>query len=83
MEEVGFGLSRMAQNGGIQFWPDWNGLEGRKSILTWPEGLEWRRSVLAILERLGLADVSFGLPGMAWNVKSRIWPFWNGLETRK
>jgi hypothetical protein len=27
MEEVGFGLSGMAWNGGCRYWPDWNGLE--------------------------------------------------------
>jgi hypothetical protein len=32
MEEVGFGWSRMAWNGGSQFWPDWNSLEWRKLV---------------------------------------------------
>jgi hypothetical protein len=35
---------------------------------------------LAQLEWLKQADVGFGLPGMAWNVRSRFWPYWNGLE---
>jgi hypothetical protein len=30
MDEVGFGLTGMACNGGSRFWPDWNGLEWRK-----------------------------------------------------
>jgi hypothetical protein len=34
MEEVGFGLSRMAWNGGSQFLPDWNSLEWMKLVLT-------------------------------------------------
>jgi hypothetical protein len=34
IEEVGFGLSRIAWNGGSQFWPDWNSLERRKLVLT-------------------------------------------------
>jgi hypothetical protein len=33
MEEVGFGLSRMAWNGGSQFWPDWISLEWRKLVV--------------------------------------------------
>jgi hypothetical protein len=33
MEEVGFDLTGMAWNKEVGFWPDWNGLEGRKSIL--------------------------------------------------
>jgi hypothetical protein len=33
MEEVGFGLTGMAWIGGSRFWPDWNGLEWRKSVL--------------------------------------------------
>jgi hypothetical protein len=57
MEEVAFGLSRMAWNGGCQFWPDWN-------------SVEWRKSVLACLEWPGMEDVSFGLSGIAWNGRS-------------
>jgi hypothetical protein len=34
MEEVGFGLSRMACNGGSQFLPDWKSLEWMKLFLT-------------------------------------------------
>jgi hypothetical protein len=33
MEEVGFGLTEMAWNGGSWFWPDWNGSELRKLFL--------------------------------------------------
>jgi hypothetical protein len=32
MEEVGFGLTFMAWNGGSRFWPDCNVLEWRKSV---------------------------------------------------
>jgi hypothetical protein len=44
----------MAWNGKSQFWPDWS-------------GLEWRKLVLACLERPGMEEVSFGLTGIAWN----------------
>jgi hypothetical protein len=27
-----------------------------------------------------LADVVFGLPEIAWNVRSRFWLYWNVLE---
>jgi hypothetical protein len=47
MEEVRFGLSRMAWNGGSQFWPDWNSLEWKKLVLTRLEWLEMKKSVLA------------------------------------
>jgi hypothetical protein len=33
MEEVGFGLTEMAWNGGSRFWPEQNGLERRKLVL--------------------------------------------------
>jgi hypothetical protein len=56
MEEVSFGLTGIAWNGGSRFW---TGFKERKSILTKPEGLKWRRSVLAGIERFGLADVGF------------------------
>jgi hypothetical protein len=39
---------------GGQFWPDLN-------------SLDWRMSVLAYLEWLGMSKVDFGLSGMAWN----------------
>jgi hypothetical protein len=58
--------------------------------------LEWRRQVLARLEWLKQADVGFGLPGMAWNVRSQFgstgmawnrvswfWHDWKGLERKK
>jgi hypothetical protein len=61
MEEFGFGLTGMAWNGGSQFWPDWR-------------GLEWKKSVLACLAWLGIEEVGFGLTGMAWNEDSRAWP---------
>jgi hypothetical protein len=32
MENVGFGLTGSAWNGGSGFWPDWNGLEWRKFV---------------------------------------------------
>jgi hypothetical protein len=35
---------------------------------------------LARLEWLKQSDVGFGLPGMAWNVRSRFWLYWNGLS---
>jgi hypothetical protein len=33
MEEVGFGLTGMAFNGGCQFWPECIGFEWMKSVL--------------------------------------------------
>jgi hypothetical protein len=54
MEEVGFVLTGIAWTGSNQFWPDWS-------------VLEWRKSVLACLEWLGMEEVSFGLTGIAWN----------------
>jgi hypothetical protein len=33
MEEIGFGLTGMAWNGGSRFWPELNGLKGRNSVL--------------------------------------------------
>jgi hypothetical protein len=47
MEEVGFGLYRMAWNGGSQIFPDWNSLEWMKLVLTYLEWLEMRKSVFA------------------------------------
>jgi hypothetical protein len=57
LEQIGFGLTGMAWNGKSQFWPDWS-------------GLEWRKSVLACLEWPGMEEVSFGLTGIAWNGRS-------------
>jgi hypothetical protein len=48
----GFGLPGMAWNGGSRFWPAWN-------------GLEWRKSLLAGLERLGMEKIGFGPTGVA------------------
>jgi hypothetical protein len=61
----------MAWNRGSQFWPYWNGLEWRKSV------------VLAKQEWLGMKEVGLGLTGMAWNGGSRFWLDWNGLEYKK
>jgi hypothetical protein len=61
MEEVGFGQTGMAWNGGSRFWPDWNGLERRKSILA---RLEW----------LGMKEVGFGLTEIASNEGSFVAP---------
>jgi hypothetical protein len=47
MEEVSFGLSRMACNGVSQFWPDWNSLEWMKLVLTRLVWLEMRKLVFA------------------------------------
>jgi hypothetical protein len=44
----------MAWNERSWIWPDWNGLESKKSIL-------------AFLELLGMEEVSLGLTGIAWN----------------
>jgi hypothetical protein len=33
MAELDFGLLGMALSGESRFWPDWNGLECRKSVL--------------------------------------------------
>jgi hypothetical protein len=63
MEEVGFGLTGIAWNGGSQFWPNW-------------KGLEWRKSVLASLEWLVMEEVGFGLTGIAWNRISQSWLAW-------
>jgi hypothetical protein len=51
----------MAQNRGSRFWPNCN-------------GLEWRKSVLARLEWLGMGEVGFGLTGMTWKGESWFWP---------
>jgi hypothetical protein len=48
MEEVGFGLSRIAWISKSQFWLDWN-------------GLEWSKAVLARQEYLGMEAVDFSL----------------------
>jgi hypothetical protein len=63
MEEVGFGLSRKAWNGGSQFLPDWNSLEWMKLVLTW---LEW------LVDGYGSKSTNSDLAGfyfleMAWN----------------
>jgi hypothetical protein len=79
-EEAHFGLTGMEWNRINCFGPDWNGLELIKSVLAWCNGLEWRKSVLARLEWLGIEEVGFGLIVMAWNGGSRFWPIWNGLE---
>jgi hypothetical protein len=63
----GCSLTETAWNGGCGFWPDWN-------------GLEWRKSVLVLLEWLGIEEVGFGLTGMTWNDGSGFWSDWNGLE---
>jgi hypothetical protein len=70
MEEFGFCVTGMACNGGSQFWPDYN-------------GLEWRKSVLAGLEWLGLEEVNFSPTEMAWNGRTQFWPDWNSLECWK
>jgi hypothetical protein len=62
-----FGLSGIAWSGGSHFWPNWN-------------GLEWRKSVLAGLEWLGMEEVSFGLPRIARNRRNWFWTDWNSLE---
>jgi hypothetical protein len=36
--------------------------------------LEWKKSVLACLEWLGVEKVGFGLTGMAWNKGSWVLP---------
>jgi hypothetical protein len=36
-----------------------------------------------LLEWLKQADVGFGLPEIAWNVRSRFWLYWNVLKKRK
>jgi hypothetical protein len=61
MEEVDFGPTGMAWNERSRFWPDW-------------DGLEWKKSILARLEWLGMEEVGFGLTEMAWNGRSRFWP---------
>jgi hypothetical protein len=55
MEEVGFVLTGIAWTGANRFWPNWN-------------GLEWKKSVLACLEWPGMEEVSFGLTenGGSW-----------------
>jgi hypothetical protein len=70
MKKVGFSLPRTVWNGIRRFWPDWN-------------GYEWRKSVLARLEWLGMEEVSFGPTGLACNKGNRFWPDSNGLEWRK
>jgi hypothetical protein len=70
MERVGFVLNGIAWTGAYRFLPNWN-------------GLEWKKSVLARLERLGMEEVGFGLSRMAWNEGSQFWPDWNSLEWRK
>jgi hypothetical protein len=60
----------MACTVGCQFWPTWNGLECKKSIL-------------ALLEWLGIEEVVFGMTGMAWKEGSRFWSDQNSLECRK
>jgi hypothetical protein len=39
--------------------------------------------VLALLEWLGMEEVSFGPTQMAWNGRVWFWLYWNGLEWRK
>jgi hypothetical protein len=60
----------MLGSGGSHFLPDWDGLVKRKSVLA---QLEW----------LGMAEVCFGLPRMAYNKGSPYWPNWDGFEWRK
>jgi hypothetical protein len=48
MSDVSNGLTGMAWNGGSQFLPDWN-------------SLEWTKSVLALLESIGMEEAGFGL----------------------
>jgi hypothetical protein len=52
VEEVGFGLTKMAWNGGSRFLSDWN-------------ALEWRKSGLAQMKWVGMNEVRFGLSGKA------------------
>jgi hypothetical protein len=54
----------------VRFYPDWN-------------SLKWRKSVLVRLEKLEMEEVGFDLNEMAWNGGSGFWPDWNGLECRK
>jgi hypothetical protein len=41
---------------------------------------DWRKSVLARHEFHGMKEVNFDLPGMAWNIRSWFWSYWNGSE---
>jgi hypothetical protein len=63
MEEDVFGLIGKGLNGQIFCWPDWNGLQGRSSVLA---GLEW----------LGIEAVYFVLtwptPNAIKNQKNKI-----------
>jgi hypothetical protein len=59
MEEVGFVLTGIAWTGANRFWPNWN-------------GLEWKKSVLVGLKRLGIEEVGFGLSRTAWNGGSQF-----------
>jgi hypothetical protein len=57
----------MAQTGGCRFWPAW-------------KGLECQMSILALLEWLGIEEVVFGMPGMAWKEGSRFLSEQNSLN---
>jgi hypothetical protein len=70
MEKVGFVLNGIALTGANRFWPNWN-------------SLEWKKSVLARLDWLGMEEVGFGLSRMAWNGVSQFWTDWNSLEWMK
>jgi hypothetical protein len=67
MEEVGFGLTGMARNVGSRVWPDWNGLDWRKSVLAGLEYFGIGEVSFAGLEWLGMEEVGFSMTGIAWN----------------
>jgi hypothetical protein len=57
----------MAWSFGSWFLPDWNGLEWRKSVLAW---LEW----------LGMEEVGFGLNGLEFRKLVLAWLEWFGMK---
>jgi hypothetical protein len=65
MEEVGFPPAKKAWNKGSWFWFDCRTWKGESQF--WPDwnGLEWRKSVLARLEWLEMEKVGFSLIGIA------------------
>jgi hypothetical protein len=70
MAKIRLGLMEMAWNEGIWFW----------SYLI---GFEWRKSILAGLEWIGIEEVGFCLTGMARNRGIWVWPRLNLLHSVK
>jgi hypothetical protein len=55
----------------------------RSRFLSFRNSLEWRNSFTACLQWLKQAEVGFGLPEIAWNVRSRFWLEWLGIKGRR